>query len=121
MSASIDKGINALKRQVDSSVAAFFSSCVRCGLCAEACLFYTETGDPKRTPINKTEPLRRIWKSEYTLIGRAGKVLGQPPLQACPWSSFGTTEYHNARHDRLPIGHVDCPPQNRRAILELRW
>ena len=76
MSASLDKGINALKRQVDSTVAAFFSSCVHCGLCAEACLFYTETGDPRRTPINKTEPLRRIWKSEYTLMGRLGKVLG---------------------------------------------
>jgi len=76
MSASIEKGINALKRQVDSTVAAFFSSCVHCGLCAQACLFYTETGDPKRTPINKTEPLRRIWKSEFTLMGRVGKVLG---------------------------------------------
>ena len=76
MSATIEKGINALKREVDSTVAAFFSSCVHCGLCAEACLFYTETGDPKRTPINKTEPLRRIWKSEFTLMGRVGKMLG---------------------------------------------
>jgi Fe-S oxidoreductase len=76
MSASIDKGINALIRQVDSTVAAFFTSCVHCGICAEACLFYTETGDPKRTPINKTEPLRRIWKSEFTLLGRVGKMLG---------------------------------------------
>lgn len=76
MSASIEKGINALKRQMDSSVAAFFSSCVHCGICAEACLFYTETGDPRRTPINKTEPLRRIWKSEFTLVGRVGKMLG---------------------------------------------
>ncbi|MDH4019289.1 MAG: (Fe-S)-binding protein [Xanthomonadales bacterium] len=76
MSATLEKGINAFKRQIDSSVASFFSSCVHCGLCAEACLFYTETGDPKRTPINKTEPLRRIWKSEYTLFGRVGKMLG---------------------------------------------
>jgi Fe-S oxidoreductase len=76
MSASLAKGINALKQQVDSTVAAFFSSCVHCGMCAEACLFYTETGDPERTPINKTEPLRRIWKSEYTLVGRIGKMLG---------------------------------------------
>ncbi len=76
MSASLQKGINALKQQVDSSVAAFFSSCVHCGMCAEACLFYTETGDPERTPINKTEPLRRIWKSEYTLFGQLGKMLG---------------------------------------------
>jgi Fe-S oxidoreductase len=76
MSASLEKGIHALKEQVDSSVAAFFSSCVHCGMCADACLFYTETGDPERTPINKTEPLRRIWKSEYTLFGRIGKMLG---------------------------------------------
>ena len=76
MSASLEKGVNALKEQVDSTVAAFFSSCVHCGMCADACLFCTETGDPKRTPINKTEPLRRIWKSEYTLMGRIGKAFG---------------------------------------------
>jgi len=76
MSASLEKGINALKQQVDSTVASFFSSCVHCGMCADACLFYTETGDPERTPINKTEPLRRVWKSEYTLFGRIGKMFG---------------------------------------------
>jgi len=76
MSASLEKGINALKGQVDSSVGAFFSSCVNCGMCADACLFYTEIGDPSATPINKTEPLRRIWKSEFTLFGRIGKMFG---------------------------------------------
>ena len=76
MSASLEKGINALTQQVDSTVAAFFTSCVHCGMCAEACLFYTETGNPAATPIHKTEPLRRIWKSEYTLQGRIGKALG---------------------------------------------
>ena len=54
MSASLEKGINALKEQVDSTVATFFTSCVHCGICAEACLFYTETGDAERTPITKT-------------------------------------------------------------------
>jgi Fe-S oxidoreductase len=76
MSASLEKGINALKEQVDSTVAAFFSSCTHCGMCADACLFYTETDDPQRMPINKAEPLRRIWKSEYTLLGRVGKMFG---------------------------------------------
>lgn len=76
MSASLEKGINALKTQVDSTVASFFSSCVHCGLCSDACLFYTEIGDPATTPINKTEPLRRIWKSEFTLLGRVGKMFG---------------------------------------------
>jgi Fe-S oxidoreductase len=76
MSASLEKGINTLKEQVDSTVAAFFSSCTHCGMCADACLFYTETNEPERMPINKAEPLRRIWKSEYTLIGRVGKMFG---------------------------------------------
>jgi Fe-S oxidoreductase len=76
MSASFDKGYNILKEQVDATDAAFFSSCVHCGMCAEACLFYTETGAPERTPINKTEPLRRVWKQEYTLLGRLGKLFG---------------------------------------------
>ncbi len=73
---NITKGINALKQQIDAPTAAFFSSCVHCGLCAEACLFYTETNDPKYTPINKVEPLRRIWESEYTLFGKLKKLLG---------------------------------------------
>ncbi|UCB54757.1 MAG: (Fe-S)-binding protein [Thiotrichales bacterium] len=76
MSASFEKGYNALKEQVDASVASFFSSCVHCGMCSEACLFFTETGAPERTPINKTEPLRRVWRQEYTLLGRLGKIFG---------------------------------------------
>jgi len=76
MSASLDRGLNAFKEQIDAPVAAFFSSCVRCGLCAEACLFYTETDDPKFTPIHKLEPLRRIWKQEYTFWGRYAKAFG---------------------------------------------
>ncbi|WP_200885997.1 (Fe-S)-binding protein [Solemya velum gill symbiont] len=76
MSASLEKGVNALKQQVDSSVAAFFSSCVHCGMCADTCLFQTETGNPASTPIAKAEPLRRVWKSEYTLLGRIGKMFG---------------------------------------------
>ena len=76
MSASLQRGINAFKEQIDAPVASFFSSCVRCGLCAPACLFYTETGDPRYTPIHKLEPLRRIWKQEYTFWGRFASALG---------------------------------------------
>jgi Fe-S oxidoreductase len=76
MSASLTKGIHALKEMIDAPTASFFNSCVHCGLCAEACLFYTETGDPKYTPIHKVEPLRRVYRQEYTLLGRLGKRLG---------------------------------------------
>ncbi|MGD8619752.1 MAG: (Fe-S)-binding protein [Gammaproteobacteria bacterium] len=76
MSASFERGYQALKEEIDAPTAAFFSSCVRCGMCAEACLFYTETGDPQYTPIHKLEPLRKVWKQEYTFWGKLGKALG---------------------------------------------
>lgn len=73
---SVDKGIRFIKEQIDAPVASFFSACVRCGLCAEACLFYTETKDPRYTPINKVEPMRRIWEQEYTLWGKLKSLAG---------------------------------------------
>jgi Fe-S oxidoreductase len=76
MNAVLDLGIRAFKEQIDGPVATFFSSCVRCGLCSQACLFYTETGDPERTPIHKLEPMRRVWQQEYTFWGRLTKSLG---------------------------------------------
>jgi Fe-S oxidoreductase len=76
VSASLAKGINAFKEVIDAPIASYFSSCVHCGLCADACLFYNETGEEKYTPIHKLEPLRRVWKQEYTLFGKLGKMLG---------------------------------------------
>jgi len=76
MTASLERGLHAFKEQIDAPVASFFTSCVRCGLCAEACLFFTETGDPSYTPIHKLEPLRRVWKQEYTFWGRLAKAVG---------------------------------------------
>jgi Fe-S oxidoreductase len=71
-----ERGLDTLKEMIDAPAAAFFSSCTHCGLCAEACLFYTETGDPRYTPIHKLEPMRRTWFREFTLLGRIGARLG---------------------------------------------
>ena len=76
MSTPLERGVDMLKKQVDSRVESYFSSCVHCGVCAEACLFYTETGDPRYTPIYKTEPLRKVWKNEHTLWGKLSGSLG---------------------------------------------
>jgi len=70
------EGVAALDRQIDARVASYFSSCVHCGLCAEACLFYTETGDPRYTPIYKLEPMRRLWRQKHTFWGRLAAVMG---------------------------------------------
>lgn len=74
--ATLERGVQSLKEQIDAPIAAFFSSCTHCGMCADACLFYTENKDPAMTPINKVEPMRRLWEQEYTLVGRAKKLLG---------------------------------------------
>jgi len=76
MSVSLQKGIEAFKQQIDAPIASFFNSCVHCGMCAGSCLFYVATGDPKYTPIHKLEPLRRVWKQEYTFWGRLASRLG---------------------------------------------
>ncbi len=74
--ATLERGLNAFREQMNAPVATFFSSCVNCGMCAEACLFYTETKDPKYTPINKLEPFRRVWEQEYTIFGKIKSLLG---------------------------------------------
>jgi len=73
---TLAKGLNAFKEQIDAPAAAFFSSCVHCGMCSETCLFFTETGDPAKTPIHKLEPLRKTWWQEYTFLGRLAKAVG---------------------------------------------
>ncbi len=92
--ATLAKGINALKAQIDAPVAAFFSSCVHCGMCADACLFYTETGDPQYTPIYKLEPLKRLWRQEYTVLGKLSSMLGlSKPLSDEELSQWETLVY----------------------------
>ncbi|MDH3830081.1 MAG: 4Fe-4S dicluster domain-containing protein, partial [Gammaproteobacteria bacterium] len=66
MSDKLTLGMEAMRAQMDTRVMSYMSSCVHCGICAEACLFYTETGDARYTPIYKVEPLRKLWRQEYT-------------------------------------------------------
>ena len=65
-----------MRAQMDARVVSYLSSCVHCGICAEACLFFTETGDPRYTPIHKTEPMRKLWSQEYTFWGKIASKLG---------------------------------------------
>jgi len=76
MTTSFEQGINTLKKVIDAPIASFFSSCTSCGICASACIFYTETGDAKYTPIHRVEPMRRIWEQEYTVVGKLKKLIG---------------------------------------------
>jgi Fe-S oxidoreductase len=76
MSEAFERGVAALGEQIDAKVASYFSSCVHCGICAEACLFYTETNDPRYTPIHKLEPMKKLWRQEHTFWGKLAKAVG---------------------------------------------
>jgi Fe-S oxidoreductase len=76
MSGRLEQGVEAMRTQMDARVVSYLSSCVHCGICAEACLFFTETGDPRYTPIHKTEPMRKLWSQEYTFWGKIASKLG---------------------------------------------
>ncbi len=93
--ATLERGVTALREQIDGPAAAFFSSCVHCGICAEACLFYTETGNPEYTPISKLEPMRRLWEQEFTLFGRLKKALGlSRPVTDAELKAWSERVYH---------------------------
>ena len=108
---SLERGIEALREEIDAPVAAFFSSCVHCGLCAQACPFYVETGDPKYTPILKVEAPAPVGSrsspcgaSIKGMIGLSKKITDEmlaewepcsttpaPCARAAPWSARWAT------------------------------
>ena len=62
--ARVDAAMRTFVRDFGVTAALHLESCVRCGLCADACHFYRTTGDPKYTPIHKLEPFRRAYFRE---------------------------------------------------------
>ncbi len=74
------------------TTALHLESCVRCGLCADACHFYLTTGDPKYTPIHKLEPFRRAYLREASplapLIRRLGLVKAPDIAELQDWQEL---------------------------------
>jgi Fe-S oxidoreductase len=57
----------------------YMNACVRCGLCAEACHFYLETGDPKYTPIHKIKPFEDAYHRTTGPFSWLAGMLGMAP------------------------------------------
>jgi Fe-S oxidoreductase len=77
----IEKFYEFCKKGINMEVASYLEACVRCGICAEACLFYMGENisgriDPTLTPAYKADLLRDIYRENYTIIGRIKKLLG---------------------------------------------
>jgi len=52
--------------KLDGPMAVDLTTCVHCGMCAEACHYYEATQDEKYAPVRKFEPLRRFYRRELS-------------------------------------------------------
>ena len=74
--ARVDAAVRSFVRDIGVTAALHLDSCVRCGLCADACHFYLSTGEAKYTPVHKLEPLRRAYSSEVSPFAPLLRALG---------------------------------------------
>jgi len=75
-SARVDAALRSFVADFSVTAALHMESCVRCGLCAQACHFHLTTGDPKYTPVYKLEPFRRAYQREASPFAPVVRALG---------------------------------------------
>jgi len=73
----LSKGLEVLTKNLDSKLLTHLNSCVHCGLCAESCLYFLATHDPRLTPARKVDLISSIYKRYNTLTGRYLPALTQ--------------------------------------------
>ena len=71
--------MQAFISEFGSRAASYMESCVRCGLCAEACHFYLTTGDEKYTPIHKIRPFEQAYLRHAGPFAPLYRFLGLTP------------------------------------------
>jgi Fe-S oxidoreductase len=74
--ARVDAAMRSFVAEFGVTAALHMESCVRCGLCAQACHFHVTTGDAKYTPIYKLEPFRRAYLREVSPFAPLVRGLG---------------------------------------------
>ena len=74
--ARVDAALHSFVSEFGVTAALHMESCVRCGLCAQACHFYLATGDAKYTPIRKLELFRRTYLREASPFAPLVRALG---------------------------------------------
>ncbi|MFC2969640.1 (Fe-S)-binding protein [Acidimangrovimonas pyrenivorans] len=63
--------------QTEEHVVSYAEACLHCGQCADACLFYRSSGDPRHTPAYKLHPIAKAYKAQrfpLKWLGLAPKI-----------------------------------------------
>lgn len=74
--ARVDAAMRSFVREFGVTAALHMESCVRCGMCAEACHFFVATGEAKYTPVHKLAPFRRAYVREAGPFAPLVRALG---------------------------------------------
>jgi Fe-S oxidoreductase len=75
-STRLDAAMKSFVSDFGVTVGLHLESCVRCGLCAQACHFYLATGDAKFTPIHKLDPFLRAYRRQASPLAPIVRALG---------------------------------------------
>ena len=93
--AAVERAVAVLRSRLDARTAAFLSSCVRCGLCADTCHVFLADGEAESAPAAKVERLGRLFRRHHTVLGRltpgfvGARDLDQDALAALATAAFG--------------------------------
>lgn len=74
-----DAAMHGFVREFGAIAAVHMESCVRCGMCANACHFYVATGEPAYTPINKLRPFEQAYHRHAGPFAPLYRLLGIVP------------------------------------------
>ena len=76
----IDTILRELRRRFTSVEMAYAQSCVRCGLCADACHYYLTNGEAQDAPAYKLNLVTSVFKKHFTPAGKTLSWLGGKSL-----------------------------------------
>jgi len=70
-----EKGLDILAGKIDNKLLTNLNSCVRCGLCADSCMFFKALNEPKYIPARKVALVSSVYRRYFTLSGKIAPAL----------------------------------------------
>lgn len=66
----IDEGLRVFSEDRSGKLLTHLNSCVRCGLCADSCMYYLVSGDERFIPARKVDLVSSVYRRYCTLTGK---------------------------------------------------
>ena len=70
-----EKALEILKARSDSKLLTHLNACVKCGLCADSCMYYKAMGKPEFIPAAKVDLVSSIYRRYCTYTGKLAPAL----------------------------------------------